>query len=416
MLRVLPLLLLAPVLCGDTAVRDGGMQLSGRLSLSKTGQLHFTPDAGRTPDDIVEYRLTARAPLFSAASARLLTLSTGEKLTGVLLGMEKDKLVFRTAWKERLEIPRDSIRSLTHLPGWQTVFSDDFTGKLVAWTVKGSPTSESSVLLKKPGQSLTHKLARPIAEGRIGVNFLDAQQARGARWIIEATFARKDGDRTVRVTIAGPANRIESDTGIKGTAREVARTKTLRRLLIDWSHGSLRLSVDDQVLWFTLDEGPGGSLKEVRLACVDLEKAATPAGAVAFSAFAIEKTVAEQPHPPGDTAQDELWLADGDQLFGQVIRVDAKGVEIKGRFGTRRYAWTELRGWFARQTRKPVQPKAPVVRVGLHGGLRREQDELIGTLTALDAKEVKVNHPILGALTLPRERVAWLRPVAKATR
>ena len=51
------------------------------------------------------------------------------------------------------------------------------------------------------------------------------------------------------------------------------------------------------------------------------------------------------------------------------------------------------------------------VRVGIRGGLWAEHDLLQGTLTALEAKEVKLRHPTLGALTLPRDRVAWLRPV-----
>lgn len=405
------LLLVAP-LAADVAVRQNGMRFDGELRLTKSGTLVFEPQKrDAKTDDVIEYRFDANPPPFRAAPGMLLSLAGEQRLSVVLKAIDKN-VVVRTAWADRLELPRDAVVSLTHLPGRQPVFSDDLAGKLTAWATKGEPKVESSALvLKTPGQSVTYALDDPLAEGRVGVNLLEQDSPAGARWVVEAAFARKVNDRTVRVTLGGVHLAFDSG-GLDGNHFDVERSRQLRRLFIDFSRGSLRVAVDDEVLWYTLDAGPGGPLKAVRLACVESKKQQA-SGSVAFSGFAVERSVPQRRHPAGDSRQDELWLADGDQLFGKLVRADATEAEIEGRFGKKRYAWKQLHGWFARRTDKAVAAKSPVVRVGIRGGLHAEHDLLEGTLTALTAREVKLRHPSLGELTLPRDRVAWLRPVVK---
>ena len=82
---------------------------------------------------------------------------------------EKDNLRFRTSWAGRLDIPLATVVALTHLPGWRPVFHDDLAGKRSGWTVQGGPGTGEGVILNRPGQSLTHRLVKPIASGRIGV-------------------------------------------------------------------------------------------------------------------------------------------------------------------------------------------------------------------------------------------------------
>lgn len=389
MIGVALFLLLAPA--ADEAVRTNGTRLEGELRLSKSGQLDFTPATA----DVVEYRFAASPPPFRVAQGMLLTLPGGQHVSGVVKAMKDDRLRFRTAWAEEITVPRDSVVSLTHLPGWRPV----------AWTLKG----ESAGLLSKPGQSVTYGLKKPVDAGRIGVNVREQDAPAGARWLLEATF----GKRLLRVTLAGEGESLSVDTsGLKGTARTVARAKEMRRLVIAFSAGSLRLTVDDEVLWYTLDAGPGGALTQARLVCQDLDRPGKVTGGVAFSEFALERAVDESRHPPGDPRQDELWLDGGDQLFGQVVAVDASGVEMKGKFGTRRYAWPDLRGWFPRPGQK-APPLKDGVRAGIRGGLRATEDVLEGTLIALDARQVRLRHAVLGGLTLPRDRVVWLRPIGK---
>jgi hypothetical protein len=403
-------LFLVPLLAGaDDAVLPGGERVKGELSLTKAGRLHFVPQKG-PPPDAAEYYLSGRPAPFRAGGGMLLKLPGGQEVSGLFLGLERDNLIFRTAWSDRLEVPRRAVVALTHLPGWRPIFRHDLNGKLTGWSVQGTPAVESSgVVLSKPGQSLTCKPGQEIAEGRLGVNFREEARPAGARWVVEAVFRHKGGDRVVSVTLAGTQLEVDSG-GLMGTAGSVTRGDGWRRLWLDFTTGSLRIGVDDEVLWYTLTAGPGGPLRQVRLACTSTEKS-TPAGSVLLSNFVLERAVTERPHPRGDPKQDELWLAGGDQVFGEVVRADASSVELKGRFGVRRFIWSQLRGWFLRKSGdRLAAPRAPVVQLGIRSGLRPTADVLEATLTALDAEQVKLTHPVLGTITLDRGRVAWLRP------
>src|SRR5262249_8446425 len=153
---------------------------------------------GEKTGDVVEYRFDASPPPFRAAPGTLLTLTGGQRLSVVLRQIDKSTLVVRTAWGERLEGPRDAVTSLCHLAGRHPLFHDDFSGKLTAWTTKGEPKADDSALvLTTPGQSASYALDKPIREGRVGVNLHEKDSPAGARWVVEATFARKSGDRTV---------------------------------------------------------------------------------------------------------------------------------------------------------------------------------------------------------------------------
>jgi hypothetical protein len=399
---------------GDEAALAGGERVEGRLSLTRSGQLLFVPDKrGTAAGAAVEYRLGGRPAPFRAGPGMRLCLQGGQELTGLFLGLDRDQLAFRTAWTDRLAVPRRAVVALTHLPGWQPVRSDDLTGKLAGWTVQGAPAAQSSGLaLDRAGQSLACTLQRPLAAGRVGVNFRAQDRPAGARWVVEAVFTRKDGDRVVRITLAGAGAALDVDAGgLAGTAASVTQADGWRRLWLDFTAGSLRIGVDDDALWWALAPGPGGPLRQVRLACVTAQ--GTPTGRVVLANFVLERAVREWPHLRGDPGQDELWLAGGDQLFGRVVRADSGSIELKGRFGARRFDWAHLRGWFPRRhADRPAVPRAPVVRVGIRSGLRPAEDILEGTLTALDTRQVKLRHPLLGEVVIERARVAWLRPVS----
>jgi hypothetical protein len=410
--------LAAALLRADEAVRPDGRLVPGELSLEKTGKLHFTPAArgeALAAADLAEIRLGGQVPPFRAAPGKVLHLSGGEHLTGVFLGMEKDHLLLRTAWAERLSVPPGAAASLTHLPGWRPVFHDDLSGKLAGWAVKGTPeTASGALMLKKPGEALAHSPASPLDTGRISVNFRAQGRPAGAAWVVEALFSRKGGDRRLRVTVAGPGALSVDAGGLKGTAQPVAPAEGWRRLAIAFGPGSLRFTCDDDVLWFTLAEGPGGPLRQVRLLCEEAAGAAALQGSTSLGDFVLERAESEHRRPPGDAAQDELWLAGGDQVFGRVTRADARAVELTARFGVRRFAWTELRGWFPARGKLPAAPtgRGQAVRLWLRSGLRPELDVVEGVLTALDARQLTLRHPLLGDLTMPRAVVVRLRPLS----
>jgi hypothetical protein len=134
---------------------------------------------------------------------------------------------------------------------------------------------------------------------------------------------------------------------------------------------------------------------------------------VAWSAFVLEQAVGESRRPPGDERRDELWLADGDQVFGRVLGLDRQGVTLEARFGRRTFPWADLRGWFPRrEAPRPRALKGEPVRLRLQAGAAEDGDLLDGVVTALDAKTLTLSHALLGELRLERRyvRQLWPRP------
>src|SRR5262249_17868222 len=158
------------------------------------------------------------------------------------------------------------------------------------------------------------------------VNF----QAQGT---VELLFQQGDRSRHVTVTVAGNGDHYVVDAGgLKGTARAVARTPGWHRLIVQFTKQSLRITCDDDVLWHNLEQGPSGALKRVTIRCQQSS---------AWAEFCLERAANEYPRLPTDAEQDEIRLADGDQLFGRIVGADRRTLQIEGRFGKRSLSWTE---------------------------------------------------------------------------
>lgn len=411
--------LLFPPFCpADEAVRPDGRRLRGTLQLEKSG-LFFQPASGGriSLGDLRKVRLEGFPAPFRATPVHVLRLAGDEQLTGVFVGLERDNLVLRTAWADRLLVPRLGTIALTHLPGWRTIFHDPLAGKWTAWRVEGSPlVASGELVLAKPGQGLAHAPATPIAAGRIAVNFREQGNPAGARWIIETRFADKAGERLLRVTLAGAGENLHVDApGSIETPRKVARSVGPHRLWIEFGPRTLRILRDDDVIGYTLEQGPG-TLRQVRLACVPTDPPGSASGNVAFSNFVLDRAVPTSRRPRGDRTQDELWLAGGDQLFGKVVRADGSGIELQGRFGKRVHPWSQLRGWFLpqRTATSPRRERGTAVRIHLHSGLQASRDLLEGSLTELSGRTLKLRHPVLGEVVLPRSHVEAIEPLDPA--
>ncbi|HTU89099.1 MAG TPA: hypothetical protein VMF69_03285, partial [Gemmataceae bacterium] len=335
----------------------------------------------------------------------------------------------RTAWAARLELPRAAVSSIEPLPGWRTIFDEDFRRNLgepatsaAGLKLAGEPTfadaeddtSARALLLNAAGQSFTYILARPLTAGRIGINFQERGQTRGARWVVELLFRQGERVRRVTVTVAGDGEHYTVDAGgLKGTAQRVTRTPGWHRLIVQFSQPSLRLTCDDDVLWYNLEDGPGGRLHRVTVLCQRLPERDAVRGAVAWTEFCIERAADEHPPLPVDAEQDAVRLLDDDQLFGRIIQADRRAIQIEGRFGKRSLPWTAVSGCSFR--RPPGPPKAnegAKVRVLIRSGLCAEPDLLEGVVTAQDERQLVLRHALLGKLTFGRDRVREIRSLS----
>jgi hypothetical protein len=417
-----PLLPKAP--SAEEARLTDGRRVSGALTLDKNGQLRFavTGQAEAVLNERIDLVRFPEAPCppFRAAGNLRVVLRDGQTLTGPILALDRGTLQMRTAWANRLRVPRSAVASLTQLPGWQPLFEDNFAGNRKEWTSKVKPDVQKDqaigvALLKEPGQELVYTLAEPITSGRVGVNFEERDGTSGARWLLELTFRQEQKARTLTVMLAGDkeGHPVEAP-GLEGKVNAVARSPGWRRATVQFSGGSLRVLLDDSALWYNLERGPGGALQQVRLACREGGQGGPRMGAVALTEFSVAQGVEEAVRPSGDPTQDEVWLAAGDQVFGDIVLADGRGVTLAGRFGRRFFPWTEVRGCFFRRAvdQPPIQ-EGTQVRLWLRNGITGEPDVIEGALVGLDDQRLRLRHTWLGELNLERERVRQVRPYAR---
>lgn len=409
-----PLLLGAPAARPDEATLRDGRRLPGKLTLDGKGW-QFLPAGKLGPvpaADLAHVRLdtTTLAPL-RAGPVQRVVLRDGGSLTGALLDLDARAATLRTAWADRVTLPRAAVAAVTHPPGWVAAFLEDFENDLKRWKSEGAPrlgdvrTSGLRGLSLAAGQAVEHTLSSPLAEGRAGVNVHDGA---GAAWAVEAEFRTPGGPRTV--TVAGEGTHYEADVpGLDGRATRVPRSAGWHRLTVQFTPSSLRVLVDEAVLRHDLDKGPGGPLVRWRMTC---RKTGAP---VSFDEFAVHRAVDEPRRPDGDATQDEVWLLDGDQLFGRQLRADGVRLVLEGHFGRRTFPWTAARGaYLRREAVPPGGEKGERVRVWIENGFAGH-DELEGEVLSLDDRRCRLRHAHLGEVSLERGRVArilWDRPGA----
>jgi hypothetical protein len=386
-------------------------------------------------------RAEERMPLlFRAGGGRRVQLWDGERISGQILDLTKDSLRLRTAWAARLELPRAAVAFLSPLPGWRMILDEDFrrdpggpdvsaaglqfTGKPTFADAEDG-TAARALVLRAPGQSLTYTLRshaerrnEEVTAGRVGVNFQQRGEARGARWAIALLFQQGERSRRVTVTVAGDGDHYTVDSGgLTGTARQVKRVPGWHRLIVQFRKQSLRVTCDDDVLWHNLDEGPGGRLQRVTILCQLSAERETLRGSVTWTEFCIERAVDEHPPPPGDAEQDAVRLLDDDQLFGRIVHADRRAVQIEGRFGKLSLPWTAVSGCsFRRPAAPPKANEGAKARVLVRSGLCAEPDVLEGVVMTQDDRRLVLKHALLGELTLERGRVRELRPFSDSSK
>jgi hypothetical protein len=411
------------VIRADEAVLLNGQRVEGRLPADEQGRLVFQPvgsEALLLPDriDHIRFPATRVLPLRAGAPFRIL-LHGGQHITGELLGLTSDKLELRTAWRERITIPRADLAAVSHLPGFVTLFVDDFENDLKSWRLTGTPaltarqhtSGRQGLCFNSPGQQAEYTLAQSLTTGRVGINFHDAARPAGLAWQIETEFAG---------SVAWPAVRVVSDPRAGNYTAEVSGAPTTKvrlpqsggwqRLEIEFSPDTLVVYVDDDVLLSCGRPGAGGALRKVRLSCRAVHSGIGESGEVFFDDFAVAQTVPDLPHPKGDPDQDEVWFVSGDQLFGTIADATVQGVHLQGAFGSRTLRWSDVRGIYFKQSSAAKKLESKNVRIWLHPGIGFEPDVLEGTIRRLDKDHLVLHHDVLGELQIDRKRLHRIRP------
>jgi hypothetical protein len=198
--------------------------------------------------------------------------------------------------------------------------------------------------------------------------------------------------------------------GAKHKGFRVRRSAGWHRLRMEFTSTTLVISVDDDLLWASREQGPGGPLCKVRLACRAGAAKDKPQGEVFFDDFALARPVEPGRHQRADPQQDELWLREGDQVLGRILTADGRSIRLHARFGKRSWNWGNVRGLFLRETVSPVRTtEGEQVRIRVRTGAGPDPDRIVGQLRALDENRLTVHDPLLGKLVIDRGRVRRLR-------
>jgi len=412
-------LLLAPA-GGEEAILRDGRRLPGQLGLAEN-RLQFMPSGKQVAlllDQLHQVRFAELpAPACLIGTVFHVVLADGQRLTGELHALDGEKLQIRAPWERLLSIPRQAVRALTQPTGYLSLVADDFESGLDAWQVTGAAALDGrqhvsgrhSLLLNVNGQAEL-AVALPLASGRVGVNFFDAGNTRGAHWLVELVFQRGKQARPLRIGGGDTSYGVEPP-GMPGELGRQARSSGWHRLVVEFGPESMRAYVDDVVLWSGRLE-PGAFLSKVRLECVARPDKGTAEGAIWFDDFTLARAVEVLRHDDADARQDEVWLASGDQLLGRVVRADRHAMELDARFGKRTLSWGDVRGLYLCQGKNAeAAVKTGQTRVWLRAASGGELDQLVGQVRGLSASRLTLRHALLGDLEIERP---WLRRLASA--
>jgi len=399
------LLLAGPLARGDQGVRRDGERVSGTLSLTANGSFAFREgdrDVGVAELELV--RFAGKPP--PAPGVHLwhqVRLEHGEVLHGEVRALDETHLIVRTAWAERVAVPRAAVERVG-FPGGRPAFFDSFDGPPTDWTTAGDPrVADGRLVFAKSGQSAETGLKPAVAAGRVGVTFRGAVTT-ARRLNLELGFVEGGKPAPVRIELVGPGERFtveapgraEYDGRLKRSAGE-------RRLVAEFDRDRLQVFVDGFVLW-SREAGPG-ELRSVRLAAdgEGVDEAAV-ADVLVTRADAGVKT-----RDWGDLMRDAVRSAEGDETFGTLAAAGPGGVtlELKGKKLAIR--WPAAAEFTFRRGPVPERETAGEHVRAIVAAADGGRDVLDGAVRGFDGKALVLAHAVLGDLTIPRQRLEELR-------
>jgi len=408
------------------AIDTNGKSLQGTLTVGDGGHL-LLEVAGKplSLDHFARLRFPAAdAPLLLRPLLHRVILRNGQTLIGELLGVDKEQLQLRTAWSEKLSIPRGAVDRITHLPGWLPVVVEEFEQPPAAWELSGAEIAEGevtsgrrSLTMTKGGQWARFRAAKALSDGRAAIHFLLPRETPADTWSAEWSFGRGDSAQTVRIELGGTGRDYRcSAPGTADYRGDVPRHAGWHRLEVEFTRDRLLVLIDDYVLWSGRRKAAPGTLAECRLAC-EAPADKTVVSAVRFDDFVMSRPFPEQKsQEPGDPTQDAVLSLDGDETFGGILDLAPIRIRQEGRAAKQTHDWRSVREViFRRGALVEQETSGDHVRLRLRaaGGQR---EEIEGAVVALEGDCLKLIHSFLGELTIPIARIDELRPVFRGRR
>ncbi len=366
----------SPALADDARRRDG-TPVAGMLKW-EGDRLRFSA-AGRD-EPLGDLEVIRRPKL--AAPARecgwVLHLVGGDSFPVHPLELTEKELRVRTPWADELRVPRSAVDRMTQWPGRQVVATD--------W---------------KAGQSVRVEATR-------GWLALRAPFMKTAtrRLTLELGFVRDGKPAPVSVDLSAPASRIDvTAPDPADAAGKLNRDGQVHRLAIAFDGDGLQLSIDGYVLW-SRDRGPG-VLREVKLT-------ASGDGAEVVRVDQVvlwREAPAAKVTPSLQPLRDRIVTTEDAEVYGSLTKWDATGPTLKIPDKATAVPWATVRECtFADLSGAEHSTTGEHVALTLQAG-DQPAGRLTGQVTSWGDKAIELDHPRLGALTIPSALVTEVRPL-----
>lgn len=412
----------------DEAILPDGTLVAGKLTMDDGGSLLFVAKDAKI-HSLAKLHL-CRFPGHMGTwspwpeGARQLVLPGKQRVAGRLHAIGADHVSFQPCWAEKpIKIQRGPIEAITQLSGWRTLVEDAFQAPAKAWQFnipRAYPEPGEAVpamALKERNQKMTWRLSKPLEQGRFSIAYRlpDAGTSKEmARWTIQPAF--QEMGKTVDVAVQiGEGGRCSIRRAGKWTASaDIEKPADWNYLECQFSRLSIRFSLNGKPIWYDFETWPAGQLTELVLQCVEAKDGNSgKAPRLVLSQLRLAAGTDEPPRPAGDTTQDEIWLATGDQVFGNVVSANPQSVTLRSSAKNWLCPWPEIHGIYFREAKAPadILPAGPRVRLWLDSGLGSVHDELQGVVSKLDETTLVLKHGILGDLRIDRRRLLRLRPM-----
>jgi hypothetical protein len=345
-----------------------------------------------------------------------------ESLSGVVESIDLGQIHFDMPAAHRIHIPLATVQRIVHFQGDAVVFRDDFEGDESLRKVKGqsqrsegrAASGEWSLRFAAPGDAVEYPITDPVVSGWFESRFWDSGAVRSSvQWSCELDFESQAGIRTIQVILGANAESyaLATPQGPALPVQRIARRPGWNRLAVRFSTERFTLLVNDAVL--THRAIGIGSLRSVRFQVRTAEDPEAPKaeepewfGFIDDVQIATSLLAAVERQPARD--QDDVLLANGDQLFGAIDRANRRELTVRGEFGERRVPWIQLQEvHFTPRAAAPATIEGQRVRVEFAATATPQSatadfDVLEGTLRELSDETITLQHPFLGTVRIPR--------------
>jgi hypothetical protein len=419
----------------ESIARPDGPTVYGRVVGDAQGGFRFAPMGGEPAVPLEK----AGVVTFDGPGA---DASLGYPPMRVLLGLEQQisgRLGSVDDVSVRLEdgpggrpvvVSRTGASELAQRPGEALVIQDGFeTLDPARWDHVGEPAivdrphlaGSKSLALPVGGSAVTHRLAEPVASGRLEVAFHDSGRVvAGQQWFVDLLFRGANGPETVRAVLdwSEESLGVQSTGGPALAVQRLARKPGWHRLGVRFGPET-ELAIDGDEL--AHGRGPGGPLIEIRLANRSVNAAEASRGlAVHFDDLRLVRLAEPVGGLEVAPKVDDVRLIDGDQIFGQLKSADADAVTLAVDGRDVVLPWTEVASLRFRRVPtqgRPIEGLQVVVEWrSAPGNDPRDLDRAEGALTAVSDASITVATPYAGDLVIPRDRLRTLKPLGRSVR